>query len=86
MTRVDPRRDPMAPENLPKGMKIEAPAEKKKKKKLSQIDENYSGAVLKALASIEGLEVEVMKMDVVEEKGEDPMMTLVMEVRRKGDE
>lgn len=83
MTRVDPRRDPMAPENLPKGMKIEAPAEKKR---LSQIDENYSGAVLKALASIEGLEVEVMKMDVVEEKGEDPMMTLVMEVRRKGDE
>jgi len=76
----DPRRDPMAPENLPKGMVIKPP----EVKSLSQDERNYSGEILKALKSISGIEVEVVKLEVIEEKGEDPLVTVIMEVRKKG--
>lgn len=81
--RIDPRCDPMAPENLPKGMKVDTVMQEPT---LSHSQQNYSGEILKALASIDGLEIDVVKMEVLEEKLMDPIVTLVMEVRRKGDE
>lgn len=68
---------------LPKGMAV-APTEfSETKNVLSQDTVNYSGLLLSALQNVEGLDVEKLHMEVVEEYGEEPVVTLVLRVARK---
>ena len=75
--------NPMAPENLPKGMKMKHPC--MDYQELSQVDKNYSGMILGALQSIEEFKVNVLRMEVIEEKDMRPTITLIVEVE-KGEE
>ena len=74
----DPRTDPFAPENLPKGMKLKQPM------RLSQADRNYVADVVKALKSVEDLEIDVLKLDVSEDVEQNSMMSLLLEIKPKG--
>ena len=67
--------DPMAPENLPKGMKLP------KQKRISQVDRNYVSEIVGKLKEIEGLSIEILRMETIEDVEQAPIVSLVLEVR-----
>lgn len=68
---------PRDPNALPKGMVI--PVEEKRI--VSQKVRNYSGEILAAISAIDGLDISCVHMEVVEDLGSDPVVTIVLEVR-----
>lgn len=67
--------DPMAPKNLPKGMKLP------KQKRISQVDRNYVSEIVGKLKEIEGLSIEILRMETIEDVEQAPIVSLVLEVR-----
>lgn len=69
--------DSQAQQKLPKGMVI---PEQEEPKRISQQTRNYSGEILEALSKIDGLVVTCVHMEVVEDEGSNPVVSLVLTV------
>ena len=72
------RYDPMAPENLPKGMKLPQQG------RVSQVDRNYVSDIVNKIKEIDDLDIEVLRLDTSEDSEQNPLVTLVLEVKPKG--
>jgi len=77
-----PEHDPWAPDNLPKGMKVPTP----ESKSVSLSDENYSKKIIDAIKNIDGLDIEVRRLEVAEGEDTGSMVSLVLTVRRGNDD
>ena len=73
--------DPMAPKNLPKGMKLPQGMKLPKQKRISQVDRNYVSEIVGKLKEIEGLSIEILRMEAIEDVEQAPIVSLVLEVR-----
>lgn len=72
--------DPMAPENLPKGMKLP----ERFTQKISQVERNYVADIVGRIKEVDDLNVEVLRLETLEDLGQNPIVTLVLEVKPKG--
>ena len=70
--------------NLPKGMKLPEPTKAEPEHThLRLADVNYCSDIVRALQNI-GYEVEIAKMEVLEEEYCDPVVNLILRITGKG--
>lgn len=72
--------DPMAPENLPKGMRLTSV------KATSQLDQNYVAEIVKKLKEISSFDVEVLRIETAEGVDQNLTLSLILEVSSKGED